>query len=929
MCKTCLFIFILSLHWTKADPDAEENPNVNASAETNCIFGNGCYDQAGIRAFIPEKDEEESRIIGGQEAWAHSWPWQVSLQYSGMPACGGAILDLQWVITACHCFKRYKKASLWNAVVGMHNLENMNESCHQTVEVEKIISHKDYNQKTNENDIALVKLQNPLLFNECVRPVAILNSDLPPQETCTVTGWGAIRENGPRASGLQEVNVTVFEPQACNKYYRGKVLENMMCAGADAGGMDACQPFLFMSLWTGLYGDEGILPVRLQMPKVQRPLLEQESLLGLGPSLGLAPQQVLELTCLVGVALALCAVLLEPLRDSLIYFCLRVLYLSLYNVGGDFLHSEWDVLLLEAGLLAVLVAPLGLLRRHSSYRHHDPVSFWLTRWLFFRLTFCTGVSKLASGDPAWYDLSALSHHLENQMNPTPLAWYVHQLPDWLLRFGAVVVLQSEIIVPLVTFFAPIRRLRLFGFYVQLFLQLCYILTGNCSLLNLLSITLCFSLLDDDHFNSNTGPKKKKGQEKKPGSCGQTLVSYLMLLVELAVYLFILYCFISLFKLQINWEEKTLSSKTNFTQTGFHAFLEVFQELTLWIGVLSFTWEAVSAMLTCVCTRGIVSKLWSLIQWALITAAAAAVFALSVVPYTSMAGMSVSKVLPAVRDAYSAVERYQLVGAYGIQHRMTSAEGRPEIILEGSYDGLTWTEMNPMYKPGNVNAVPPIVGPHQPRLEWLMWQTAQGGDDTSPWFTGLLQRLLQGKPEVIGLLQVDEAQYPFSQKAPVFIKAKLYNYHFTDPTKDKTHLQAWWRRQYKREFFPIVNLDDPTLKKLLEEAGLKGKFPAQTGSDTPVSQALSLIRDHVKGLSGSLLLSTLLATLAGIFLLKAVFSWVLGGPKPRPASADHKTRKPKEPSETAEKSQAAAPSNRGGKKDSNEKKDSDRSPRKRK
>ncbi|KTF88666.1 hypothetical protein cypCar_00034566, partial [Cyprinus carpio] len=532
----------------------------------------------------------------------------------------------------------------------------------------------------------------------------------------------------------------------------------------------------------GLYGDEGILPVRLQVPKVQRPLLEQESLLCLGPYLGLEPQQTLELMCLLGVALGLGAVLLEPLRDSLIYLCLQALYLSLYNVGGDFLHSEWDVLLLEAGVLAVLVAPLGLL--HSSYRYHDPVSFWLTRWLFFRLTFCTGVSKLASGDPAWYDLSALSHHLENQMSPTLLAWYVHQLPDWLLRLGAVVVLQSEIIVPLVTFFAPIRRLRLFGFYVQLFLQLCYILTGNCSLLNLLRITLSFSLLDDDHFNSNSSPKKKKGQDKKPRSYGQALVSYLTLLVELAVYLFILYSFITLFKIQINWEEKTLSSKTSFNQNGFNAFLEVFQELTIWIGVLSFTWEAVSAMLNCVCTRGIASKLWSLLQWAVITAAAAAVFALSVVPYTSMSGMSVSKVLPAVRDAYSAVERYQLVGAYGIQHRLISAEGRPEIILEGSYDGLTWTEMNPMYKPGNVNAVPPIVGPHQPRLEWLMWQAAQGGDDTSPWFTGLIQRLLQGKPEVVRLLQVDEAQYPFSQRPPALIKAKLYNYHFTDPAKDK-------------------------------------------------------------------------------------------------------------------------------------------------
>uniref|UniRef100_A0A8C1LBH4 Lipase maturation factor n=1 Tax=Cyprinus carpio TaxID=7962 RepID=A0A8C1LBH4_CYPCA len=679
----------------------------------------------------------------------------------------------------------------------------------------------------------------------------------------------------------------------------------------------------------GLYGDEGILPVRLQVPKVQRPLLEQESLLCLGPYLGLEPQQTLELMCLLGVALGLGAVLLEPLRDSLIYLCLQALYLSLYNVSimSFYLLSAMDVLLLEAGVLAVLVAPLGLL--HSSYRYHDPVSFWLTRWLFFRLTFCTGVSKLASGDPAWYDLSALSHHLENQMSPTLLAWYVHQLPDWLLRLGAVVVLQSEIIVPLVTFFAPIRRLRLFGFYVQLFLQLCYILTGNCSLLNLLRITLSFSLLDDDHFNSNSGPKKKKGQDKKPRSYGQALVSYLTLLVELAVYLFILYSFITLFKIQINWEEKTLSSKTSFNQNGFNAFLEVFQELTIWIGVLSFTWEAVSAMLNCVCTRGIASKLWSLLQWAVITAAAAAVFALSVVPYTSMAGMSVSKVLPAVRDAYSAVERYQLVGAYGIQHRLISAEGRPEIILEGSYDGLTWTEMNPMYKPGNVNAVPPIVGPHQPRLEWLMWQAAQGGDDTSPWFTGLIQRLLQGKPEVVRLLQVDEAQYPFSQRPPALIKAKLYNYHFTDPAKDKTHLQNWWRRQYKKEFFPIVNLDDPTLNKLLEESGLKEKFPVQPGSDTPLSQVLSLIRGHVKGLSGSLVLSTLLATLAGIFLIKAILSWALGNRKPRPASADHKPKKPKEPSEMAEKSQAPATSNRGSKKDSNEKKDTDRSPRKRK
>lgn len=67
-----------------------------------------CYttaDLAGVRCFVPEQ-EMESRIMGGQEAWAHSWPWQVSLQFATMPACGGAIIGPLWVMSAAHCFSR-------------------------------------------------------------------------------------------------------------------------------------------------------------------------------------------------------------------------------------------------------------------------------------------------------------------------------------------------------------------------------------------------------------------------------------------------------------------------------------------------------------------------------------------------------------------------------------------------------------------------------------------------------------------------------------------------------------------------------------------------------------------------------------------------------------------------------------------------------
>lgn len=50
----------------------------------------------------------------------------------------------------------------------------------------------------------------------------------------------------------------------------------------------------------------------------------------------------------------------------------------------------------------------------------------------------------------------------------------------------------------------------------------------------------------------------------------------------------------------------------------------------------------------------------------------------------------------------------------------------------------------MYKPGSMTAPPPVVTPHQPRLDWQMWFAALGPHTQSPWFTSLVYRLLQGK-----------------------------------------------------------------------------------------------------------------------------------------------------------------------------------------
>ncbi|KAJ3612389.1 hypothetical protein NHX12_020665 [Muraenolepis orangiensis] len=196
---------------------------------------------AGIRSFNPELEEMETRIIGGQEAWAHSWPWQVSLRYRTMSACGGAIISPLWVLTAAHCFLRFNKASSWTVMAGKHDLDNPHESFQQLVGVSRIVTHEGYSRRTKECDVALLKLREPLLFNSYVRPIHIWMGPLEPPMRCTITGWGSTRENGPRVNRLQEVNVTCLPLDHCNRFYKGRIHPSMFCAGELEGGVDACQ----------------------------------------------------------------------------------------------------------------------------------------------------------------------------------------------------------------------------------------------------------------------------------------------------------------------------------------------------------------------------------------------------------------------------------------------------------------------------------------------------------------------------------------------------------------------------------------------------------------------------------------------------------------------------------------------------------------
>jgi len=199
------------------------------------------------------------------------------------------------------------------------------------------------------------------------------------------------------------------------------------------------------------------------------------------------------------------------------------LYLSLFVVGQVFLSFQWDILLLETGFLAIFL-PLA------------PGIIWLFRLLLFKLIFLSGAVKLLSGDITWKSLTALNFHYQTQPLPTPLAWYMHQLPEWFQRFSVGFMFFVELGVVFLIF-AP-RRLRLFGAFFLFSLQILILLTGNYTFFNLLALILILFLLDDAFLN-RFFPQRLRNRIFHTFSSASRQVSARPVIALLAVFLVLL------------------------------------------------------------------------------------------------------------------------------------------------------------------------------------------------------------------------------------------------------------------------------------------------------------------------------------------------------------------------------------------------------
>lgn len=474
-----------------------------------------------------------------------------------------------------------------------------------------------------------------------------------------------------------------------------------------------------LSWWSqidGLVGSNGIVPAASYVQAAKSQL--GASAFWHTPSLFLfnASDPALHWVCLIGAVLSVCVIAGIAQGPSLVG--LWIVYLSLTTTGNVFMSFQWDALLLETGLLALIFTPWRLWI--SPRRVSPSVSRWaviLLWFLLFKLMFLSGFVKIASLDRAWWapELSALTFHYETQPIAHVGGWWAHQLPRWFQQFSVILTYLIEMGLPFLIFLG--RRPRLIAFSGFTGLMILIMATGNYTYFNLLTILLCVPLLADSMWPNFVRDRV-------------------------------------------------------FRESGGRTDPELKPTLhRVWLGLRLAAGVPLLAISGFILIADVVN---------------------------GIARISRDDPMATVIRWNPPLAQFHSCNSYGLFRVMTKQ--RPEIIIEGSNDGRTWLEYGFRWKPDRLNEMPPLVAPHQPRLDWQMWFAALNYQyrpgPRLQWFENLVIRLFQGQPEVQQLL----SENPFPNQPPAFIRAKLYDYKFTSPAERRA-TGNWWKREELGDFLP--------------------------------------------------------------------------------------------------------------------------------
>ena len=102
-----------------------------------------------------------SRILGGENAFNHTWGWAVSILFNNTHYCGGTLISSSWIVTTAGCIGPYRA---WEIVVSAAT--NQLFGWQQWRPAFAVFPHQNFDPSSFVNNIALIEVSPPFNMND-------------------------------------------------------------------------------------------------------------------------------------------------------------------------------------------------------------------------------------------------------------------------------------------------------------------------------------------------------------------------------------------------------------------------------------------------------------------------------------------------------------------------------------------------------------------------------------------------------------------------------------------------------------------------------------------------------------------------------------------------------------------------------------------
>ncbi|XP_017770035.1 PREDICTED: coagulation factor X-like isoform X2 [Nicrophorus vespilloides] len=195
----------------------------------------------------PIEHQPKPLITFGQSTKEGEFPWHAALYHERgadlQYICGASLISRNHLITVAHCVTRRKTQSTLDpdsliVYLGKYYLKKWSNPGIQDSQISMIFPHPEYNSRTYANDIALLKLVNPAVFTDYVRPICLWSEDADLNSVMnkpgTVVGWG-FDETGKVTEELTQANMPVVSKETCiysfPEFFSRFTTKKTYCAG--------------------------------------------------------------------------------------------------------------------------------------------------------------------------------------------------------------------------------------------------------------------------------------------------------------------------------------------------------------------------------------------------------------------------------------------------------------------------------------------------------------------------------------------------------------------------------------------------------------------------------------------------------------------------------------------------------------------------